>query len=139
MTAPPLSAEAVRRAVMEPTCPKHGSETMGKPPSCGCPPENIWPALFTRIPDCRPERLTSDPVWRIRGEQPGSSMQITTAHATALILQQIAQSGTQAYRTMPVSARPAGSEYLKLTLAIMSGNPPDAVAARQRLKDLEEA
>ncbi len=133
---PPLTAEDVRREVMEPWCPD-------------CRMTNIHdcyrtmePSLFTRIPDCQPEGLR-----HVDNYDQGSGLGYTGWHrdgqkidpatAVAIILQQIAQSGHRDMHKHRCWSHERLLTWNDLMATIMSGNLPDAVAARQRLEDLK--
>ena len=134
-----ISADDVRRWMMEPFCVECNGPRDGK---CANQRhfEFIREALWTRCPGCQPEglkwRVSKGGFawrWRFRGNV------ISIATVTDLILMSIARDATVVYRAMPESARTAGSFYLSLTLAVMSTDLHGAVAARHRLKDLENA
>jgi len=138
-TVAALSAEDVRRLVMEDWTDSgaDGRDFLRRQ------------ALFTRCPDCQPEGLeysdkyltwlNSEAAQDVHG--PYIPVIIPICHATDLILMSIARSGTAVWVVMQKVGLPVAhglDEYTELTYAIMSGDLPDAVAARHRLADLED-
>lgn len=146
MTTATLSAEDVRRLVMEPFCRECNATAAD-----ACYTHDglqVSAALFTRCPDCQPEGLKFHgqlviPKFYLEG---GGYLTLPTA--PALILQSIARSGQEVYKQRREQFKHkcdrAGEEllddlYTDLSWAVMQGDLPGAVAARQRLKDLEQA
>ena len=150
-----LSADDVRRLVMNDYwCPKcqrigcHVTEGHDLPKSLGGKgPEVVESeveSLFTRCPDCQPDGLEwglKSETWEQHGWFLDSSRCALPVHtAIDLILMSIARSGTAVYNSdWRVSAgMPWMNVYSTLTTAIMTGDLPGAVAAMQRLLDLED-
>ena len=145
-----LSADDVRRLVTTAWCT-----------TCNRPHTGHWgndhhPAvqsLFTRCPGCQPEGLLWNS-WRpLDGghwdlcTDLGHTSRIAPYHAIDLILMSIARDATAAHETIWRSKacdhdqdfRGKVSEcYDNIVTAIMNGDLPGAVAARHRLKDLED-
>ena len=105
------------------------------------------PALFTRC-RCQPEGLLWNS-WRpLDGghwdlcTDLGHTSRIAPYHAIDLILMSIARDATaakgQMTRCKAGTWGDRSSTYSHITTAVMSGDLPGAVAARHRLKDLEE-
>ena len=97
------------------------------------------PALFTRCPGCQPEGLEwSDRDRFILVEDDDIFVVARLSWVIDLILMSIARDATAAYDKP--SIRPYYPDlYITLTTSIMSTDLPGAVAARHRLKDLEDS
>ena len=134
-----LSAEDVRRLVMEPWCNECNApiETL---PDATHEHDNTHQALWARCPGCQPEGLE----WRERG--PGEVVPMELGWVLEgkavppnavidLILMSIARDGKKAFITPPQAIQQ--KYYDCLVDAVMSGDLPGAVAARHRLADLE--
>ena len=138
-----LSADDVRRQVMSVWC----SECQAPAP-CGTIYEDhkargiLRDPLFTRCPGCQPESLywgepgEDDHGGRYKGSWILRQRETKVWIAIDLILMSIARDGKKAFITPPQAIQQ--KYYDCLVDAIMSGDLPGAVAARHRLKDLEE-
>ena len=134
-----LSADDVRRQVMEPWCPVHQCITSL------CPDEiehGFRPALFTRCPGCQPESLywgepgEDDHGGRYKGSWILRQRETKVWIAIDLILMSIARDGKKAFIAPPQAIQQ--KYYDCLVDAVVATDLPGAVAARHRLKDLEE-
>ena len=141
-----LSAEDVRRLVMEPWCNECNApiETL---PDATHEHDNTRQALWGRCPGCQPDGLE----WRERGPGEVVPMElgwvlegkaVPTNAAIDLILMSIARDATaakgQMTRCKAGTWGDRSSTYSHITTAVMSGEFEDAVKWRHRLKDLEE-
>ena len=134
-----LSAEDVRRLVMEPWCNECNApiETL---PDATHEHDNTRQALWGRCPGCQPEGLicpaqydgdlARSHIWQLNGHN------ISTSAAIDLILMAIARDGKKAFIAPPQAIQQ--KYYDCLVDAVMSGDLPGAVAARHRLADLED-
>ena len=145
-----LSAEDVRRLVMEPWCNECNApiETL---PDATHEHDNTRQALWARCPDCQPKGLhwlppyrcheyeRLDGHWYIIGH-PDDIVEVPTV--IDLILMSIARDATaakgQMTRCKAGTWGDRSSTYSHITTAIMSDEFEDAVKWRHRLKDLEE-
>lgn len=151
MTLATLTAEDVRRLVLEPWCPK--CKELCSPDAlkyrkatkdirckrCDATPKS---GLFTRCPKCQPEGLEWVPGKWCRAVAGVHVTMYETWEAIDLILMSIAREGTAKFESVPHSGMaPWRLTYDDLTFAVMSGDPRalvDAVAARHRLADLQD-
>ena len=132
-----LSAEDVRRLVMEPWCNECNApiETL---PDATHEHDNTRQALWARCPDCQTEGLICPAqydgdlarsyIWQLNGHN------ISTSAAIDLILMSIARDGKKAYNAFAHRSE----AYCELIDAVMSADLTDAVAARHRLAGLED-
>ena len=127
-----INAEDIRRLVCDPWCSKCGHERDG---SCMNQRhfEFIREALWTRCPDCQPDRLEHDQNGWWLDDMNEKGVEVPVSTAIDLILMKIARSGTAVCDKVR-SRRPAC--YLKLTTSIMHGDLPGAVASMHQLLNL---
>ena len=141
-----LSADDVRRLVMEPWYA--GSGEVDDPPD-----RDMRPSLWARCPGCQPEGLEwrhanapsnrdSDAGWRLYCPKYASRFIISASAAIDMILMAIARdahsSCEKAWENVGWIGSARECAYDELTTAVMSTDLPGAVAARHRLKDLED-
>ena len=138
-----LSADDVRRLVMEPWCNECNApiETL---PDATHEHDNTRQALWARCPGCQPEGLEWHSVsWCFRhqtatgpSDEPAvfGSDHCRDNHVIDLILMAIARDGKKACNASAHRSK----AYCGLIDAVMSADLTDAVTARHRLADLED-
>ena len=133
-----LSAEDVRRLVMEPWCNECNApiETL---PDATHEHDNTRQALWGRCPGCQPEVLTFEVFEddEINCEYLGHN-EIGVVHTIDLILMSIARDATAKFESIPHSGlAPWRLAYDAITFAVMSADLRDATKWRHQLKDIE--
>ena len=134
-----LSADDVRWLVMTARCTTCNGPHTGH---CGNDHHPAVQSLFTRCRGCQPEGLEwrgSDPIhpeWWLGWCIPEDAMPCARSHAIDLILMSIARDGKKAFIAPPQAIQQ--KYYDCLVDAVVATDLPGAVAARHRLKDLED-
>ena len=103
-------------------------------PTMHCPVGGEWgrPALFTRIPDCKPDGLTfKNDLWWLRHRP------IRPCEAASLVLVATVESGNAVIERMRQWERRDDLAILEWENAVLSMNLRDIIAQRQRLANLE--